>query len=76
MRYKRRKIQFIDKSVQGQLVVRVFAYWTLSMFGMFCLLAGIPIVMSWFVNSEGAPAASELILQTCGCFGLSSSHLV
>lgn len=68
MKFKRRKIQLIDRSVQGQLVVRVFAYWTLSMCGMFCLLAGVPIVMSWFVISDGAPAASELILQTWRMF--------
>lgn len=68
MRFKRRKIQFIDKSVQGQLVVRVIGYWTLCMWGTFCLLAGVPIVLSWFVNSDGAPAASQLILQTWRMF--------
>jgi hypothetical protein len=64
MQLKKRKTKLIDKSVQGQLVIRVFAYWTMCMWGMFCLLAGVPIVLSWFVSSAGAPTASQLILQT------------
>ena len=68
MRLKKRKTQFIDKSVQGKLVIRVFAYWTLCLCGMFCLLAGVPIVLSWFVGSAGAPTASQLIVQTWRMF--------
>jgi hypothetical protein len=35
---------------------------------MFCLLAGVPIVLSWFVQSEGAPTATQLVLQTWRMF--------
>ncbi len=68
MRSKARKTKFIDKPVQGQLVIRVLFYWVLCMWGMFCLLAGVPMVLSWFVNSPGAPTAGQLVLQTWRMF--------
>lgn len=78
MRFKKRKSKLIDKSVQGQLMIRVFAYWTLCLWGMFCLLAGVPIVLSWFVDSAGAPTASQIILHTWRIFwpALFASSLV
>jgi hypothetical protein len=35
---------------------------------MFCLLAGIPMVLSFFVDSPGAPSAGQLLLQTWRMF--------
>jgi hypothetical protein len=35
---------------------------------MFCLLTGIPIVLSLFVNSPGAPTAVQILLQTWRMF--------
>ena len=68
MQPRLRKKKFIDKPVQGQLVLRVLSYWFLCLWGMFCLLAGIPIVLSWFVNSPGAPTAGQLMLHTWRMF--------
>ena len=68
MRNKKRRTKFIDRSVQGQLLLRVFAYWTLCMAGMFIILAGVPIVLSWLVVSDGAPTSRQLLLQTWRTF--------
>jgi hypothetical protein len=68
MRNKPRKKYFIDSRVQGVLVSRVIMYWFLFMFGMFTLLAGFPLVISFFVKSPGAPSAGQLILQTWRSF--------
>jgi hypothetical protein len=35
---------------------------------MFCLLSGIPIVLSLFVDSPGAPSVGQLLLQTWRMF--------
>lgn len=68
MRNKKRRKTFIDRPVQGQLLFRVFVYWSLCMSGVFCILAGVPIVLSWFLTSGDAPTISQLVLQTWRMF--------
>jgi hypothetical protein len=43
-------------------------YWLMFVSGMFCLLAGFPLVASFFVNSPGAPTAGQIVLQTWRVF--------
>jgi hypothetical protein len=68
MGIKARKKTFIDKSVQGKLVLRVLSYWALCMLGMFCVLATAPIVLSWFVTADNAPTIGQLMLQSWRMF--------
>jgi hypothetical protein len=68
MRNKPRKKYFIDRRVQGMLVYRVIAYWLLFVCGMFGLLAGFPLIISYFVQSPVAPSAGQVILQTWRSF--------
>ena len=68
MRCIPRKKFFIDAKVQGVLCYRVVLYWFLLIFGMFCLLAGFPMVISLFVKSPVAPSAGQVILQTWRSF--------
>ena len=65
---KPRKKYFIDSKVQGILIYRVVMYWFAFVFGMFCLLAGFPLIISFFVNSPVAPSAGQLLLQTWRSF--------
>jgi hypothetical protein len=63
----RRKF-FVDTRVQGMLAYRVILYWFLFVSGMFILLAGFPVIVSFFVHSPGAPSAGQLIMQTWRTF--------
>jgi hypothetical protein len=68
MKSKPRKKYFIDPKVQGILVSRVVTYWFVFVFGMFALLAGFPLVISFLVKSPVAPSAGQLVLQTWRSF--------
>jgi hypothetical protein len=68
MRNSPRKKTFIDRSVQGKLIVRVVCYWILCLFGAFCVLAATPILLSCFVPSPAAPTPDQLVLQTWRTF--------
>lgn len=69
---------FIDRPVQGSLVLRVLLYWTFFVTGIYILLAGIPIVLSLFVPSAGTPSAWQIMAHTGRVFwpGLFASALL
>jgi hypothetical protein len=58
----------IDRHVQGALISRVVLYWFLCVTGMFCLLAGFPLVTSFFMRSPGTPSAWQIVVQTWRMF--------
>lgn len=63
----RRKL-LIDPKVQGMLISRVILYWAIFVSGMFCLLAGFPLLVSLFIHSPGEPTAGQVFLQTWRTF--------
>lgn len=59
---KRRKL-FIDRQVQGALLRRVALYWLVCLNGVFCILVGMPLLISWF--AIGQPLSTgELLNKT------------
>jgi hypothetical protein len=68
MRTSARHKLFIDRSVQGTLIYRIVLYWMLFVTGVFILLTGFPLVISWFMRSPGSPTAWQLMFQTWRAF--------
>jgi len=60
----RRKTYFVDKDVQGALALRVVAYWIACLWGVFCVLAGFPIIVTWWFGFPNAPTSAALVYQT------------
>jgi len=61
---KNRKQYFIDANVQGSLATRVAAYWLVSLYGIFCLLAGTPLLLSFWYNIPHKLSAEAIVYQT------------
>ena len=67
---QKRSTFYIDREVQGALAFRVAYYWVLCVWGMFCLLAGFPIVFAWISQSPDATNAWAIIHTTWLSFRL------
>lgn len=59
----RRKF-LVDRRVQGALAWRVVIYWAISLWGIFCVLAAVPIVLSVWFGFENGPTLGELLART------------
>ena len=60
----RRKTYFVDRDVQGALALRVVGYWVAALWGVFCVLAGFPIIVTWWFDFPNAPTSASLVYQT------------
>ncbi len=58
-----RKVYFIDRKIQGSLARRIGLYWTLSLIGIFVVLAGIPIITCNLAMTD-PPATKDLLFET------------
>ena len=63
MTSRKRTKQLIDPKVQGTLIFRVVVYWVLCTFGIFSLLASVPVVVCT-LGLNDPPPASQLVYQT------------
>jgi len=59
-----RKRLFVDRRVQGALALRVLLYWAICLWGMYCVLAIVPIVLSFFVGFDEGPTVGQLLYRT------------
>jgi hypothetical protein len=69
---------FIDKEVQGALAFRVAYYWSLTLLGMFLLLAAFPIAYTWWNASLSFTQAWQMVAQTwlSFCYPMVASALL
>jgi len=68
MKDNKRTVKFIDKSVQGALLIRFIGYWVVCLGVMFGMLAAVPIMMAVCRLFDEPPTLSQIVADTWSMF--------
>jgi hypothetical protein len=68
MKNNKRTINFIDKSVQGALMIRFVGYWAACLVIMFGMLASVPIMMAVCCLFDESPTLAQITYDTWKLF--------
>ena len=68
MKQRSRKIYFVDRSVQGALMLRFVGYWVLCLAIMFMLLAAVPVMLAVCFPFGERPSLPQILADTWAMF--------
>ena len=68
MKSNKRAIYFIDKSVQGALMIRFVGYWAVCLGVMFGMLASVPIMLAVCNLFDEPPTLGQIVADTWSLF--------